>query len=154
MIPQPLLVFVHLASVVLWVGGMVFAYAFLRPAAVEVLEPPVRLRLWVAVFRRFFPWVNAAIGLILASGLTRFAEVGGPANAPVHWHVMMTTGLLMMAIYLWVRLGPWKALNRAVLAQDWKAGGAALAAIRRLVGTNVVLGLVTIGFATLGRMFF
>ena len=44
----------HLLAAMIWIGGMFFAYMVLRPAAVEVLELPVRLSLWVAVFRRFF----------------------------------------------------------------------------------------------------
>lgn len=48
---------IHLLAAIVWVGGMFFAYMVLRPAAVEVLEPPARLRLWNVVFRRFFPWV-------------------------------------------------------------------------------------------------
>ncbi|WP_343074980.1 hypothetical protein [sulfur-oxidizing endosymbiont of Gigantopelta aegis] len=44
----------HLLSAVIWVGGMFFAHMILRPSAVEQLEPPQRLPLWVAVFGRFF----------------------------------------------------------------------------------------------------
>ena len=29
----------HLLSVLIWVGGMFFAYVMLRPAIVEILEP-------------------------------------------------------------------------------------------------------------------
>ena len=43
------------------------------------------------------------------------------------------------------------ALRRAVDAGDWKAGGAALNRIRQMVGSNLLLGLLTLGFATLGR---
>jgi uncharacterized membrane protein len=48
------LLFLHLISVAIWVGGMFFAYFCLRPAAVEILEPPQRLPLWLATFKRFF----------------------------------------------------------------------------------------------------
>jgi uncharacterized membrane protein len=44
-------------------------------------------------------------------------------------------------------------LTRAVAAEDWKAGGAALNQIRMLVGTNLVLGLANIAVAMLGRGF-
>ncbi len=43
----------HVLAVVIWVGGMFFAYNALRPAAAEVLEPPNRLKLWVATFVDF-----------------------------------------------------------------------------------------------------
>ncbi|MCL5060668.1 MAG: hypothetical protein M1449_09365, partial [Candidatus Thermoplasmatota archaeon] len=35
--------------------------------------------------------------------------------------------------------------------QNWKAGGAALARIRRLIGINLSLGLLTIAVVFLGR---
>ena len=60
---------IHLLAVLIWVGGMFFAYVVLRPAAVEVLQPPERLRLWESVFRRFFNWVWGAAGAILVTGL-------------------------------------------------------------------------------------
>ncbi|MEJ1958254.1 MAG: hypothetical protein WDM70_01360 [Nitrosomonadales bacterium] len=40
----------HLLAVILWVGGMFFAYVVLRPSAVEILQSPERLRLWDKVF--------------------------------------------------------------------------------------------------------
>ena len=58
----------HLLSVILWVGGMMFAHMMLRPAAVQVLEPPLRLKLWVQVFKNFFLWVWIAIITLLVSG--------------------------------------------------------------------------------------
>ena len=58
---QPLWLFLHLAGVVVWVGGMFFAYVCLRPVAAETLDPPLRLTLWVKVFERFFRFVWAAV---------------------------------------------------------------------------------------------
>ena len=58
----------HIIAVVIWVGGMLFAHMALRPVAASQLEPPVRLKLWVGVFGRFFPWVWVCIAVILVSG--------------------------------------------------------------------------------------
>lgn len=147
---HPLLLFIHLTSVVVWVGGMFFAYVCLRPTAVELFEPPQRLRLWRGVFARFFVWVWWAVLLIAASGLIMIGQHGFAA-APPGWHLMMTSGLLMIGIYIYVATIPYAALVQAVEAEDWKSGGAALNRIRQLVGTNLLLGLLTLGFATLGR---
>ena len=59
----------HVLSVVVWVGGMFFAYMALRPVAASVLEPPQRLTLWAGVFGKFFPWVWGSVVLLLGSGL-------------------------------------------------------------------------------------
>lgn len=143
--------FLHLASVTVWVGGMFFAYMCLRPVAAAQLEPPLRLRLWLSVFGRFFPWVWLCVGLLLASGLAMLLAVG-MKSAPLHWHLMFGIGLVMMLIFLHVFFSPYRRLGRAVDASDWAAGGAALSSIRRLVGTNTLLGLVNIAMATIGRL--
>lgn len=143
--------FLHLASVTVWVGGMFFAYVCLRPVAAAQLDPPLRLRLWLGVFGRFFPWAWLCVGLLLASGLAMLLAVG-MKSAPLHWHLMFGIGLVMMLIFLHVFFAPYRRLGRAVDASDWAAGGAALSAIRRLVGTNTLLGLANIAMATLGRL--
>lgn len=150
MIVYPLMLFLHIASIVVWVGGMFFAYVCLRPVAVELFEPPQRLRLWRGVFARFFVWVWWAVTLIAASGLTMFA-IHGAAAAPLNWHLMTGSGAVMIAIFVFVASSPFAALKRAVAAEDWKAGGAALNRIRQMVGVNLVLGLATIAVATVGR---
>lgn len=147
---KPLLLFFHIGSVVLWVGGMFFAYVCLRPVAAQQLPPPQRLPLWAAVFGRFFPWVWLAVALILGSGLAMMMEVGF-AGAPIHWHVMMLVGIVMMLIFAHVDLALYGRLKRAVADQDWPRAGAALNRIRRLVGINLILGLVTVALATMGR---
>ncbi len=45
----------HLLASVIWVGGMFFAFMFLRPAAANLLEAEQRFPLWANVFKRFFP---------------------------------------------------------------------------------------------------
>ncbi|WP_020201561.1 CopD family protein [Cupriavidus sp. WS] len=147
---EPVLRFLHIAGVTLWVGGMFFAYVCLRPAAGALLEPPQRLRLWRAVFATFLGWVWVAVAVIAGSGAIMIARAG-MAAAPPHWHLMLGTGLLMIAIFVYVFAGPYGALRRAVDAQDWPAAGAALGRIRRAVGVNLLLGGLTIAVATLGQ---
>ncbi len=142
-----LLLFAHITSVVVWVGGMFFAYVCLRPAAVALLQPPERLRLWHGVFSRFFPAVWIAVCTIAASGFLMLA--GAPT--PLYQHLMMGSGLVMIGIFIYVAAAPTAELGRAVEAEDWKRGAAALNRIRQMVGTNLALGFVTIAIATLGR---
>lgn len=140
----------HVLGVVVWVGGMFFAYMALRPVAASLLEPPQRLTLWVGVFGKFFPWVWASVVLILLTGLHMLMVFGGMA-APHYTMTMLVLGLVMMAIFVQVFFVPYGRLKRAVAGQDWKAGGAALAQIRQLIGINLILGLLTIAVVFLGR---
>lgn len=147
---RPLLLLLHVSSVVVWVGGMFFAYVCLRPVAASLLQPAQRLPLWRGVFDLFLNWVWVALALILASGLAMMLQVGFK-SAPLNWHVMFLLGLLMMLIFAYVYFVPYRKLCRACDAQAWPAGGAALGQIRKLVGLNLSLGLLTIAAATLGR---
>jgi len=143
-------VLLHLLGVVVWVGGMFFAYMALRPAAAQLLDPPQRLRLWDGTFRRFFPWVWVSVLLVLASGLYLVSLMGGFAVAPFHVHAMFGFGILMIGIFLFVFFVPFRRLRQAVASEDWKLAGGALGQIRKLVGANLLLGLATIGVATIG----
>lgn len=148
--PRPVYLLLHVLCVVIWVGGMFFAYVCLRPVAANVLDAAARLRLWVGVFSRFFPLVWVCVGLLLGSGLAMIQQLGF-AIAPLHWHLMFGLGLLMMAVFGHVFFAPWQRLKLAVDLEDWSAGARALAQIRRLVGVNLTLGMVTIAMATIGR---
>ena len=76
----------------------------------------------------------------------------GGNDAPLHVKVMLILGVSMMIVFAHVFVAPFGRLGRAVAAEDWPAGGLALGQIRRMVGINLVLGLVTVTIATVGRV--
>ncbi len=140
----------HVLSVVVWIGGMVFAHFFLRPA-LAALEPPLRLRLMHDVLGRFFKAVMVASLLTLASGLWLFGryakqavQAGGHAEMPLAWTLMAVLGTAMVAIFMHIRFALYTRLGRALAASDWSAGGAALAQVRRWVSVNLALGVFII----------
>lgn len=141
---------IHLISVLIWVGGMFFAYMVLRPAAVDVLQPPERLRLWDNVFHRFFNWVWGAVGLILVTGFYMIYQYGGMAHALGFVHIMLTFGLVMTGIYVYVFFACYVPFNLHVAKEHWKEAGEILGKIRKLVGLNLTLGLITIAVAVIG----
>lgn len=143
---------VHIVAAVLWVGGMFFAYVCLRPSMPTLEPPPLRLKLWRAVFARFFPYVGGAVLALLGSGYWMLlGEFGGFAGAGVHIHLMNATGLLMMALFAHLYFAEWPKFRRAVDGEDFAAAGARLARIRRIVATNLGLGWITILVGATGR---
>lgn len=142
----------HLLSAVVWVGGMFFAYMFLRPVAASQLEPPVRLTLWVGVFKKFFPFVWLSILFLPLTGYLMIFDIWGSMGAaPVYVHVMNGLGTVMVLIYLHVYFAPFKHLKEAVIKQDWPEGGRNLNIIRKMVGINTLIGLLTIIIVSAGR---
>ena len=141
----------HLLAATVWVGGMFFAHVCLRPAALQTLEPPQRLALWQALFARFFPWVNGAIATLILTGGGMMHRAGS-GNLPPAWQLMATIGLVMTAIYLSIRLGPYRRFGHAQAVADLAAAAKAQGEIRRRIFVNLMLGLVTLIVATLGML--
>jgi len=149
---QRIALLLHVLSVVVWVGGMFFAYVALRPAAVQTLEPPQRLSLWAATFERFFPWVWLSVIALLGSGLYLIAAYGGFGAVGLYVHAMLALGVVMMLIFALVFFAHFPRLKQGVAAQEWKPAGAALAQIRILIGINLSIGIVIIFIAILGKL--
>jgi uncharacterized membrane protein len=148
---------IHLLSIIVWIGGMVFAHFFLRPAAAAQLEAPARLRLMHDVLGRFFNAVLVAAGLALGTGTWMIGRVakqtvqaGLKFSMPIEWMVMSVLGVVMVLIFGHIRFALYKRLSRAVTAAAWPAGGAALASIRTWVTVNLVIGVVIVVVTMVG----
>lgn len=138
-----LMKFLHIASAIVWLGGISFMLFALRPAAITQLAPPQRLPLIAAVLGKFFPWVWLTIALLLLTGLGMLLGVG-MKNAPTGWHAMFGLGLLMFALFGHLYFGPFRRLKLAVAASDWPEGGRRVGQIATLAGINLALGALAI----------
>ena len=143
----------HLLAAVIWVGGMFFAHMILRPSAIEKLEPPQRLPLWVAVFGRFFLWVWIAIALLLLTGYWMIFDVfGGLLQLKaLYIQLMHLFGWVMIGIFMYIYFSPYAKLKAAVAAGNFPLGGQQINKIRLLVTANLILGILTFIIASGGK---
>jgi uncharacterized membrane protein len=141
----------HALAATFWVGGMLFAYGFLRPS-LGPLAAAERLRLWRRVFARFLPAVAVAIAVLIVTGyLLLFGHYGGFAHAGLHVHLMHLTGWLMFLLFAWLLARPWRSFRAAVDAGRLEAAAPELDRIRRIVAVNLGLGLLTVAIGAGGR---
>ena len=144
----------HLLAALIWVGGMFFAWMILRPAAVTALEGPVRLKLWVEVFQRFFVWVWLAVVILPISGVGLLQmRFSGFETAPRYVQIMMGLYIVMVALFIRIQSLQLPELRKAVQDQQWAAGAAVMGRIRRLVGCHLIVGLVLVAIAAARPMF-
>ena len=144
----------HVLAALILVGGMFFAWMILRPASVAALEGPARLKLWVEVFPRFFVWVWAAVLILPISGVGLLQiRFNGFETAPRYVQIMMGLYIVMVALFIRIQSLQLPELRKAVQAEQWAAGAAALARIRRLVGCNLIVGLLLVAIAAARPMF-
>ncbi|MBR0649354.1 hypothetical protein GXW78_06750 [Roseomonas terrae] len=143
---------VHVLGAVIWVGGMVFAMAVLRPAAHAALEGPQRLALMQGVFARFFRVLYHVVPILILTGWAMlFGWYRGFGASIWHVHLMHAAGLVMAAIFGFVAFVPWRRMRAAMETGDRPAAAAALETIRKGVLVNMVIGLGTVAVATWGR---
>jgi uncharacterized membrane protein len=145
-----LLVFLHLAAAIFWMGGMAFMVLALRPAAHAQLQPPQRLPLMLQVTRRFFTIVIASIVVLLATGGPLLMQVAG-AQAPRGWHVMAGLGVLMVLVFGHIFFGPFRRARATVAAQEWPEGGKRMNQVALLVKVNLAIGWIAIAAVLLWR---
>jgi uncharacterized membrane protein len=87
-------------------------------------------------------WLSVAT--LIATGQGIILQLGGLAHLPVHVYAMTAIGYLMAAIFAFIYFVPYGRLRRAVDAGDWKAGAAGQDLIRKLVVTNLALGVANV----------
>jgi|TARA_B110000238_G_scaffold198667_1_gene243878 uncharacterized membrane protein len=135
----------HTLAAVVWVGGMFFAYMALRPVAAKLLEPAVRLSLWSRTLSKFFVWVWLAVIIIPVTGYWMiFSAFNGFAGVAWYVHIMQALGIVMILIFLHVFFAPFMRLRRAVKEENYQEGGKSLVQIRKLIGLNLLIGLITV----------
>lgn len=138
-----LMKFLHVLAAIAWLGGIAFMLLALRPAAAELLAPPMRLPLIARTLQRFFALVWLTIAVLLVTGLGMLMGVG-MKNAPAGWHAMLGIGLLMFALFGHLYFGPFRRLKQAVASADWAEGGRRAGQIATLAGVNLALGVLAI----------
>jgi uncharacterized membrane protein len=143
----------HLVAAIVWIGGMFFAHMALRPAS-QFLDLPERLRLWEGVLRRFFVWVLVAVTVLLVTGYGMIGHLVGPnmfRDMAASLLAMQAMGLVMIALFVYVLLSPYRQLRRRIRESLLPEAGMYLGKIRLIVTINLILGLLTAMIAAGGR---
>ncbi len=142
----------HALMAVIWVGGMIFAVSFLRPAT-AALPAAERLALWRRVLARFLPAVFVAIAVLLISGYWMiFAIFGGFDGLDLSINLMQGLGWVMILVFLHVYFAPYRRMGRALDQGDMAAAARSLNQIRKLVTLNTILGIIVVLVAVSGSL--
>ena len=144
----------HLLAATVWVGGLAFAFAGLRPATAE-LDAAHRVKMWSDALGAFALWIWAAIVILLVTGFWMiFRLPDGMKGAGMHVHLMLGLGVLMMLMQGHLQFAPLRRLRQAVAGGHWGDAGKALGQVRLLIAIQLAFGLATVAIASGGRYFF
>lgn len=140
----------HTLAAVIWVGGMFFAYMALRPSMAGV-PPEEALPLWRRTLQKFLRWVAVTVIILWATGIhMMFFVLSGFGSAGAHVDTMFTLALIMTGLFFYLNHGPFRAFKMAADARDFATAGQILQKVRKIVATNLALGILTIIVAAWG----
>lgn len=140
----------HVMAAIIWVGGMFLAYWVLRPA-MEGLDLPTRVRLWVAILERFFSWIWVIVFLQPATGYWMIVyKLGGFQQVGTHIIIMQIMGWIMIFLFVWVYLVPFGKMKKMIREELFPEAGMYLLKIRRIVFVNLTLGSIVSTLAAVG----
>jgi len=85
-------------------------------------------------------------------GMLHLQQIGFE-TAPMYVQVMMGLYVVMTALFIRIQGLMLPELRKAVDEKDWPAGAEVLGRIRRVVGLNLIVGLVLVAIAAVRPMF-
>lgn len=144
------LIALHALAAVVWVGGMFFFVAVLRPASSSV-PLAERLPLFSDVMGRFFLWGWIAIITLLATGHAMIGMTTGMGGAPMHVHLMLGLGWVMFLLFGHLFFAPWRRIRNALAAGALADAGRSMSQLWLLITINLLIGLFVVVIATGGR---
>ena len=98
--------------------------------------------------------LSVAVVILPISGVGLLQmRFSGFETAPRYVQIMMGLYIVMVALFIRIQSLQLPELRKAVEAQDWAAGSAVMQRVRRLVGCNLVIGLVVVAIAGARPMF-
>jgi uncharacterized membrane protein len=105
----------HLLATVAWIGGIVINVFILSPAAKESLEPPMMMRLWGGIMKRFKKMVYVCMAVFIGTGIVMMfmnSAYGDSFDFGDTWtlflvikHVLVLV-LIIMGIYMFQGVFP------------------------------------------------
>jgi uncharacterized membrane protein len=143
----------HTLAAVVWVGGLFFVHYTLLPS-LDGIDRNERFTVLARVVPVFVRWVWASIVVILVTGygVLLLGYRGGIGGGGIHIDIMQALGLIMIALFGYMDLFPWRLFLRARAAGELDKAESRLGTVRFLIGITLILGLITAAVGATGSL--
>ncbi len=139
------IVFLHVISAVLWVGGMIAIRFAIHYSIQNIAEPKIKIERTLDNLKRFFNMVIPAIAILLITAVIMIIALGFKGT-PIYGVVIAKEAIwtLMTIIFITIYIKRNKA-EKAFLAGDYITTKAHLAPIAKyFIPLNIALGIIAI----------
>ncbi len=108
-----LVLFIHIVSVVVALGGSLFSTFALAPVLAEELEPPARIRVARRIVRRLGAIVLTSLAVLVVTGILNVLFIGGVS-------ILLAIKLILVVVVLGLALYQYGSLG----VQIWRLSAA------------------------------
>jgi len=145
-----LILFTHILSAVIWVGGMI-AIRFAVHPAIQTIDPAVRLEKSLMVMRNLFNLVALFTLLIVMTGIIMVVALDIGKVMEVHIKEGIWSIMIINFIFMYIR----RAKAQLLLENGDVEGAKKIAHLisSKMLPVNLVLGVVAIFFGVMLRGF-
>ena len=149
-----LVVFLHVISAVLWVGGMIAIRFAVHYSIQNIVEPKIKIERTLENLKRFFNMVIPAIIILLITAIILILTLGFKGT-PLYSFVIVKEAIwtIMTVVFVIIYIKRNKA-EKAFIAGDFLTAKNSLAPIAKYyIPLNIVLGIAAIYFGITLRGF-
>ena len=139
-----LIVFLHIISAVIWVGGMITVRFMVHPAMQLIATPAVRVSRSIHITKNLFNIVIPAILLLVVTGIVMIYGFGHKGDILIHAKEGIWTFMLINFVVMYLRV---KKADKLMRDKDDKLAEAQkqLGVVSKyMLPVNIVLGLSAI----------
>lgn len=134
-------VFLHVLSALIWVGGMIAVRFAVHPVMMTIADPKERLTKQLAIVGKFFVMVIPTIFFLIVTALIMTQIYHGGLV-----HAKLTIWLLM-TVNFGVMFGRYRAAKRALEENDIETAMAKMAVVGNyMIPVNIALGVIALMF--------
>ena len=149
-----LVVFLHVISAVLWVGGMIAIRFAVHYSIQNIAEPKIKIERTLENLKRFFNMVIPAIIILLVTAVIMILTLGFKGT-PLYSFVIVKEVIwtIMTIVFITIYIKRNKA-EKAFISGDFLSAKNNLAPIAKYyIPLNIVLGIIAIYFGVTLRGF-
>lgn len=149
-----LIVFLHVISAVLWVGGMIAIRFAVHYSMQEINDPKIKLGRTLESLRRFFNMVIPTIIILLLTAIIMIIALGFKGTPLYSFIIAKEAIWTIMTIVFIVIFVKRKQAQNAFDKEDFAKAALKLAPISKyLIPLNILLGIIAIYFGVTLRGF-
>jgi uncharacterized membrane protein len=146
------IVFIHILSAIIWVGGMIAIRLAVKPSLVNIQDDNIRIARVLEIMKRFFSIVTFFIFLLIVTAVVFIIGLDLKNAGSIYKVVIFKEAIwtIMVGIFIMIYASRNKA-ERLFVSGDIAGAKGKIGFIEKMILVNIILGLISLYFGVILR---